>query len=1035
MPLVSVIVPVYNTESLLPRCLDSLMDQTYKNIEVIVVDDKSPGNVCEIVQKYQKIDGRIKLVRHESNKGLFHARLSGAELAQGEFIAFLDSDDYLAVDSYRLLVNKAMSADADIVYMNFVFENEKQEKWIANLNRPFFSELHGEHIFDEFMKQEGKAFFWHVVWNKLINKKLWDKCVPYYRRIKDHLIMTEDLVYSSVLLFFAKKLAVIEYDGIFYYQRSDASTSNNGTMEKYEKNIRDLETSFSFFENFLREMGCYNKYNKNFKEWNKLYYRYWVDNIKHSKLNVIEKKKILYQLGRIFGLNDELGTNIEDHYFGSRTTPWDDRYETLKRLILKNEYKVISFDIFDTLIQRPFFEPHDLFRLLDPYYEEQVNRKNCMNFSEMRREAELLARAEKVHDFSMHEEVTIDEIYDLLSKKYSINKNVCDLMKQKEIELELNYCVARESVKELYEMAKQAGKRIILVSDMYLPSSVIKIILHKNGYSDYERLYLSSESRISKQSSNLFKKVLNDLDLEPSEIFHIGDNWHSDHKQASSLGVRTWVIPKAIDVLMSRIPGTETGKVGQFFEYPSGMWENYKYATQYFGIRVMLGTVAIKHFDNPYLSFNRASDFNANPKLIGYFAFGMHLFGLARWLLDDAMKAGYETIHFVARDGYFVKQAYDLLSKQYRSSPKSNYLYLSRKALLPVVAMEESPYVLSRFTTLHNQTPRSIIKDMLNIELPSSGEEELIGKGVVLDKYFSGDTEFNGFIGILNESLVYNEYAKPLMAEYSKIVKKYFDSIIGANDVLFDIGYSGTSQMILSKILKRPVDAYYIHTNHDKAYDYANRFKFRVKTFYDFSPAISGPVREYIISETGPSCIGYLIENDTIKPKFEEKNSSYIEEWLLGQIHQSALKFVEDITNLFGFYLDMLTFRNKEVSAPFEYFLHYGTEFDRSLFSACSFEDHIFHGSKEVSIYGIWNDHLLRYKIVNSRREELRVVNSLDFLNDHSKYMKGLFYFLFLRDVFKEKVKRKLMPYPKVLRIAKLFYRAIRSIKRSIIRT
>lgn len=78
-PLLSVIVTVYNTEKYLNRCLESILNCTYRNIELIIVDDKSPGNVDEIVNSYQKTDNRIKYVKHDINKGLYHARITGVE--------------------------------------------------------------------------------------------------------------------------------------------------------------------------------------------------------------------------------------------------------------------------------------------------------------------------------------------------------------------------------------------------------------------------------------------------------------------------------------------------------------------------------------------------------------------------------------------------------------------------------------------------------------------------------------------------------------------------------------------------------------------------------------------------------------------------------------------------------------------------------------------------------------------------------------------------------------------------------------------
>ena len=90
---ISVVMPVYNTEKYVKRCVESVLQQTYRNIELIIVDDCSPGNIKEIAQYFVNADSRVQIISHEKNKGLFRARLTGAEHATGEYIAFIDSDD------------------------------------------------------------------------------------------------------------------------------------------------------------------------------------------------------------------------------------------------------------------------------------------------------------------------------------------------------------------------------------------------------------------------------------------------------------------------------------------------------------------------------------------------------------------------------------------------------------------------------------------------------------------------------------------------------------------------------------------------------------------------------------------------------------------------------------------------------------------------------------------------------------------------------------------------------------------------------
>ncbi|MBR5577650.1 MAG: glycosyltransferase family 2 protein, partial [Lachnospiraceae bacterium] len=114
-PLLSIVVPVYGTEQYLRKCIDSILFQSYRNLEVIIVNDASKGKCKEIVEEYQKVDHRVKYVVHEENKGLFRARVTGAEYACGEYIAFADSDDYLSLDFYRPMIQKAEKDQLEIV--------------------------------------------------------------------------------------------------------------------------------------------------------------------------------------------------------------------------------------------------------------------------------------------------------------------------------------------------------------------------------------------------------------------------------------------------------------------------------------------------------------------------------------------------------------------------------------------------------------------------------------------------------------------------------------------------------------------------------------------------------------------------------------------------------------------------------------------------------------------------------------------------------------------------------------------------------
>ena len=107
------------------KCIDSVIEQTYKNLEIILVNDGSPDNSLDIMKRYQNEDTRVNIVDNSKNLGLFRARLEGSKRATGKYLTFIDSDDYIGIDFIRSMVKEAEAEDADIVKAQFVMENEK----------------------------------------------------------------------------------------------------------------------------------------------------------------------------------------------------------------------------------------------------------------------------------------------------------------------------------------------------------------------------------------------------------------------------------------------------------------------------------------------------------------------------------------------------------------------------------------------------------------------------------------------------------------------------------------------------------------------------------------------------------------------------------------------------------------------------------------------------------------------------------------------------------------------------------------------
>lgn len=156
MPAVSIVIPVYNIGKYLEKCLDSVVAQTFPDIEIIVVNDGSTDNSPEIIARYADKDSRIVVI-DKSNEGLAYARKSGIEAAQGEYIQHLDGDDFLEPDAIELLYNKAIEDAADMVVFPFWFDYVDEKKKRSSRPAPgvydsvsFFNRWHSVAIIGRF---------------------------------------------------------------------------------------------------------------------------------------------------------------------------------------------------------------------------------------------------------------------------------------------------------------------------------------------------------------------------------------------------------------------------------------------------------------------------------------------------------------------------------------------------------------------------------------------------------------------------------------------------------------------------------------------------------------------------------------------------------------------------------------------------------------------------------------------------------------------------------------------------------------------
>jgi len=1020
-PLLSVIVPVYNTGVFLSACLDSILSGTYTNLEVIVVNDGTQDNSEDIILEYQNRDSRIKYVCNPSNQGLFAARLRGYEVATGEYICSVDSDDAVGVDYHRVMMKKALETAADIVVSKFVIKRVEENAYYYRTLGNYAIEdidLHGEDILLDFFQTQGTTSHRFLVWNKIYKKSLWDECYSDLLLLTRHLVMLEDFIYGVHFISKARRYVSVDCDAFFYSRHNESSTTPNREYDKFEKYINDIVFAMNFVKDYLRRIGRYEDSLKFLVCITNRWCRIWIKDINNASKIRLAQKNYLIKL-----LNSMCETRIiekdVDSFFYREHTVWDNRYEKLKKEIIDSSVKYVSFDIFDTLIVRPFFEPKDLFHFLNPEFHK-LTKRDFESFFDIRVSSEKIARRNLSFSRTNRQDVTLDEIYKCMQEHYCISSDSAEQLKMLEINLELKFCFYRKSMKELYELAIHIGKPVICISDMYLPLDVIEKILKKNGYNATHSIFVSCEVGLSKAEGDLFRYAVNSLRCSASEILHIGDNWDSDILKARNNGLRCYFTPSSMSLLLNQVPDYNKKKARSNFSdilrmNTQGNYIGFFYAKDSLPIRCMIALSAQRIFDNPFASYAWHTNWNLNPYYIGYFALGMHDFGIAKWIYDEAMAEERKIINFVARDGYMVKKIYDILSKYLPNPPKSNYVYISRKSLLPLFIVDkDSLYSVFNHISYKNYTAGELLL-MLSGPIDYCYErdkEKYKKKGIYLDATIKSEAELVNFVQAV-QIISYCDYR---VKHYRTKMKTYFEKELGDNNVMFDIGYSGRTSVLLTKLLGRPVDTYYIHNNGDNANKSALQFGFKITTFFGHRPSITGKMRELIQSEIGPSCIGYdEIDNDIV-PVFEKSDIVYQERFMLERMHQGAIDFTVDFLNVFGDYINGFALSATEVSIAHEFFLHSPAPKDTGMFSPISFEDDMLAGYVNRPISDIWWEDLKRTKLIS-------VATHHEDVDEHLKKLSLWYLWRNQRDDFRVAVWLKLQNHKTLFRLTRKAYR------------
>lgn len=477
---------------------------------------------------------------------------------------------------------------------------------------------------------------------------------------------------------------------------------------------------------------------------------------KVPEMDFYEKKRLSIKMSESEAYQKEKSVFLVDELIGR-----------LKR------YDVISFDIFDTLIFRPVALPTDVFYMMGESLD-------LLDFKNVRVWAEWDARM-KCRQKNGHTEVSLQDIWENLEEDTGLN---AEEGMRLECETEEKLCYANPYMLQVWKRLQKLGKRMIIVSDMYLPRSCIERILQKTGYTGAERIYISNEYGENKAGGDLFHRVIRDF--SGARIVHIGDNPHSDQKMAKASGLDILPYQNVNKNVLLYRPMDMSSMIGGAYR---GLVSNHLY--------------------------NGSEKFSIDYEY-GYVYGGLFVVGYCHFIHEYYEQHYLDQLLFLARDGDILRRVYQKLYPDDRTV----YVYWSRKAATKLMADEDKHDFFRRFI-YHKVNQKITIGEALRSMELEQLLPELSDWQEIWDVWErkSGAGRKQKFIDLRAEDELTDKNAyllrrfieakwERVMTHYEEqqvAAEKYYREILHGceNVAAVDIGWAGSGALALSHLVEK----------------------------------------------------------------------------------------------------------------------------------------------------------------------------------------------------------------------------------------
>lgn len=460
----------------------------------------------------------------------------------------------------------------------------------------------------------------------------------------------------------------------------------------------------------------------------------------------------------------------------------------VEAMLAAGDVKVVAFDIFDTLFVRPLLHPETTKEIV-------ACRAGCgVDFVSLRAGAESMARTRHGRD------VGLDEIYAEFAALTGLPDATLNRLRELEEEVERGTLMPRPDGIALFRHTLTCGKRVILVSDMFLPRSFIESVLAVNGIEGYGALYLSNDVGVRKDTGELYRLILDREGIGPDALLMVGDNEHSDLQVPMERGIRTCHLLKPVE-LARAVP--RFARVLEWVRHEGNLDE-----------QIALGLV-VQRFFKPmfYGRFDALSLIRGGAEGIGYAIAGPIIFGFVQWLAVRAKTDGVGRLYFLSREGRILKDVYDRMSAETAGAVASDYLVLSRRTVsVPMIESFDEICAIALAPYSPNDL-QAFIWYRFGVRLEADDLAVLdrhglwpAGKPVEVK---DGIRHLLPVLEALSERIITRaRIERPALQAYLHQM-----GLNGGSTAVVDVGYSATIQQRLCEILGEDVNGYYLLTS------------------------------------------------------------------------------------------------------------------------------------------------------------------------------------------------------------------------------